>query len=115
MNTPISLEDYIAYWTQNPIGQVSLAERTFEAALQDFVATRMIERDDISNVVAELPVSAKTFNVIPGLELLFNWPLHRAAEIDKRKGMVEEVAQIANDGLSACGGESFAVPETARA
>jgi hypothetical protein len=73
----------------------------------------MIDSGDVIRLVAELPASARTVNVIPGLQMLFSWPLARATEIDRRNGMVEELTRIANEGLLACGGEPFVVPQEA--
>jgi len=104
VNTTLSLEEYIRYWAEHPIKQVSLAEQKFDEALQTFVSTGMINIDDINKVAIQLPVSAQAFNVIPGVALLFQWPLSKAIEIDQRKGMVEEFTRVANEGISVCGG-----------
>jgi hypothetical protein len=42
---------------------------------------------DISKGVTELPVNARTFNVIPGVQMLFDWPLSKAVEIDRKQGI----------------------------
>ena len=115
VKTRLSLEDYIRYWTDHPIERVSLAAQTLEVALRDFVSVGMIGNEDFGEVVEELPVSAQNFNVIPGLEMLFDWPLSKAVEIDRRGGMVEEFTRVVNEALAVCGGEQFAVAKPAEA
>jgi hypothetical protein len=88
-----------------------LIERTFESALHEFVTTGMMDESDTGKVVTGLPPTARKFNVIPGIEMLFDWPLSRAVEIDRRNGMVEEFKQTANKALEVCGCELFGLWE----
>jgi hypothetical protein len=47
--------------------------------------------------------------------MLFDWPLSRAVEIDRRGGMGDEFRRTVNEALVACGVESFALADSARA
>jgi hypothetical protein len=114
VRTRLSLEEYIQFWTEHPIEQVSLTERSFEAALQDFVGTGMMNHDDIGKVVNALPSTARNFNVIPGIKMLFEWPLNRAVEIDRQCRMIEEFKRTVNDALATCGCEPVGMAEAAR-
>jgi len=115
VNTRLSLEEYIRYWTEHPIEQVSLTEGTFASVLHEFVNTGMLDESDIGKVVAGLPPTARNFNVIPGIEMLFDWSLGQAVEIDRRDGMVEEFKRTANEALAACGCELFGLSEETEA
>ena len=118
VKTRLSLEEYIRYWMEHlpEIEQVSLMEQTFVEALQEFVGSGMMDRGDVSKVVAALPAPmAPSFNVIPGIKMLFSWPLGKAVEIDRRGGMVEEFKRTVNEALVACGCEPFLLAEAAGA
>jgi hypothetical protein len=85
---------------------VSLTEQTFHAVLQDFTNAGMMGEDDIDKIASELPAPvAQNVNVIPGIKMMFAWPLGKAVEIDKRGCMVEEVKRTVNEALVACGCE----------
>lgn len=107
VNTRLSLEEYIHYWTHHPIEQLVLKDRTFKTALHNFVDTGMMDEGNVSKVVASLPPSARNVNIIPGIEMLFDWPLNKAVEIDRHGGMVEEFRRTMNEALAACGCELF--------
>jgi len=116
VKTRLSLEEYIHYWMEHSaeIEQVSLVAQTFEMALQKFVSSGMMGQGDVGKVVAALPApTAQNFNVIPGIEMLFSWPLSRAVEIDSRGGMVEEFKRTVNEALIVCGCEPFDLTEAA--
>lgn len=107
VHTSLTLEEYIRHWTDRPIEQLSLDERTFETVLNAFAGSGMIDGSDIPSVLAGLPPSARTVNVIPGIEVVFDWPLNQAVELDRKGGMVEEFKRKANEALVACGCEPF--------
>jgi len=98
-NTTLSLEEYIRYWTEHPIQQASLAEQTFEAVLQGLANAEMISESGIDKLIALPSASARNINIIPGIEMVFEWPLGKAVEIDKRGRMAEEFKRTMN-GLS---------------
>jgi hypothetical protein len=107
-NAKLSLEEYIRYWTDHPIQQASLAEQTFEAVLQGLTKAGMIGESDIDKIISALPsATARNVNIIPGIEMVFAWPLSKAVEIDKRGQMAEEFKRTMNEALVACGCEPF--------
>jgi hypothetical protein len=109
VHTSLPLEEYIRYWIEHveEIEQVSLQEQTFDRALQEFVTSGMMQEDDVQKVVAGLPPTAANFNIIPGIEMLFEWPLSTAVDLDRRGRMVEEFKRTVNEALVACGCEPF--------
>ena len=112
VKTRLPLEEYIHYWMEHSaeIERVSLMEQAFEVALQEFVTSGMMDGGDIGNVVADLPArTARRFNVIPGIKMLFGWPLSRAAEVGRRGRMVGEFKRTVNEALIACGCEPFSL------
>jgi hypothetical protein len=58
---------------------------------------------DICSKAASL--GAINMNIIPGLDVLYRWPLSAAAAIDKQKGrFVEEVREKTNEAVATWGG-----------
>jgi len=70
----------------------------------------MIGESDIDKLISALPsATARNVNIIPGIEMVLDWPLSKAVEIDKRGQMAEEFKRTMNEALVACGCEPFAL------
>jgi hypothetical protein len=108
VRTALSVEDYLNYWMSNvgAIAQIVPDGASFESSFRCFVGDGLIAELDLPQLSTEAAaLGAVNLNVIPGLEVVYRWPLADAAAIDKSgDGMVAEVRRKANQAIATRGG-----------